>query len=138
MASTFRSMIAAATLIVASADPAAAHFYVRLRNGRYLIFPDILVISVAVLAVIFIVGALISAFESRGSKTTVALPDELDAPERAEFYDDQAERARALKRKLDAETELAESFLKGKRVRAELDEIEEILELDKAGRRPRR
>jgi hypothetical protein len=38
----------------------------------------------------------------------------------------------SLKRKLDAETELAESYLKGKRVRAELDEIEDILELDTA------
>ena len=62
-------------------------------------------------------------------------PDELNAPESPEYYDDQASRARALKRKLDAETALAESYINAKRTRAELDEIEAILEHDKAKRR---
>jgi len=39
------------------------------------------------------------------------------------------------KRKLDADTELAESYINARRTKAELDEIEEILGHDKAERR---
>lgn len=46
--------------------------------------------------------------------------------ETAERYDNEAARFRAMSRKLDAETELADSFIKAKRTRTELDEIEEM------------
>jgi Domain of unknown function (DUF4189) len=46
--------------------------------------------------------------------------------ENAEHYDNEAARFRAMSRKLDAETELADSFIKAKRTRAELDDIEEM------------
>jgi len=44
----------------------------------------------------------------------------------AEQYDGEAARFRAMSRKLDAETELADSLIKAKRTRAELDDIEEL------------
>jgi hypothetical protein len=53
----------------------------------------------------------------------------------AERYDREAARFRGMGCKLDAETELAESYINAKRIRAELDEIEEILSHDKAKRR---
>jgi Domain of unknown function (DUF4189) len=44
----------------------------------------------------------------------------------AEDYDREAGRFRAMSRKLDAETELAESVIKAKRTRAELEDIEQM------------
>jgi hypothetical protein len=44
----------------------------------------------------------------------------------AERYDSEAARFQAMSRKLDAETELAESVIKAKRTQAELDDIQEM------------
>lgn len=44
----------------------------------------------------------------------------------AEHYDSEAARFRAMSRKLDAETELAENVIKAKRRQAELEDIEEM------------
>jgi Domain of unknown function (DUF4189) len=46
--------------------------------------------------------------------------------ESAQHYDSEAGRFRAMARRLDAETDLAESFINAKRRRAELDDIEEM------------
>jgi hypothetical protein len=49
-----------------------------------------------------------------------------DFAQTAQAYDDEAERFRSMGRKLDAETDLADSLIKAKRTRAELDDIEEM------------
>jgi hypothetical protein len=129
-----RSTFTAIGLIAAAVPtPAAADFYIRMIDGRYLIIPDMFVVAVA----IAILLAVIFTISNAAWNTTAGgdLPEEISTPEPAEYYEDQAARARALKRKLDAETELAESFINAKRTRAELDEIEEILGHDKAKRR---
>ena len=48
------------------------------------------------------------------------LPDEVRDPQSVEYYDDMTERTRALKRKLDADTELAESYINASRAKAAL------------------
>src|ERR1700730_9869003 len=116
-----------------ASSPAAADFYIRLPNGDYLFIPEEFVVAVALAIVLSIIYAVTHARSSASASDD--LPTELSTPESADYYEDQASRARALKRKLDAETELAESFINAKRTRAELDEFEEILRHDKAKRR---
>jgi hypothetical protein len=130
MTRLFLLVLAAAA---AASSPVAADFYLQLPNGNYLFIPDLFVVAVA----LSIVLSIIYAVTHSGGSASVGddLPTELSTPESADYYEDQASRARALKRKLDAETDLAESFINAKRTRAELDEIEEILRHDKAKRR---
>jgi hypothetical protein len=112
---------------------AAADFYFQLPDGRYLVVPDGLVL-LGVLVFVVIAGGLVAGtLASKGDRES--LPDEIGSPQSSEYYDDQAARMRALKRKLDAETDLAESYINAKRTRAELDELPEILGHDKARRR---
>ena len=118
---------------VVGVTPAAADFYIELADGRYLVIPDLFAFMVAVSAIGGVL--MIIASSSSSGRGGSDLPSEIDTPEPAEYYEDQASRARALKRNLDAETELAESYINAKRTRAELDEIEEILGHDKAKRR---
>jgi hypothetical protein len=126
-----------ATALVATtiaATPAAADFYLPLADGRSLVISDLLVLLAAGL----LVTGIYALYESSTNSDEGDQDDtdsEISTPEPAEYYDDQASRARALKRKLDAETELADSYINAKRTRAELDEIEEILRHDKAKRR---
>jgi hypothetical protein len=117
--------------IASGVTPAAADFYLPLAAGGYLVIPDLLVLFGAALMIVVVAAT----FESSGGGGSDELPPEIRTPEPPEYYDDQASRARALKRKLDAETALAESYINAKRARAELDEIEEILGHDKAKRR---
>jgi hypothetical protein len=127
------SLSTIALLTPTSATPAVADFYIELANGRYLVLPDVLVFFVGVVILLGVVAAFIESASSRSGGTD--LPDEITNPEPAEYYEGQAARVRALKRKLDAETELAQSFINAKRTRAELDEIEEVLRHDQAKRR---
>jgi len=126
-----------ATALVATtiaATPAAADFYIRKADGNYLVISDLLVLLAAVLLLAGIY-ALYESLTNSDDGDDDDIHPEISTPEPAEYYDDQASRARALKRKLDAETDLAESFINAKRTRAELYEIEEILGNDRAKRR---
>jgi len=69
-----------------------------------------------------IVGLVIVALKRSSSVET----GYSDFAQTAQAYDDEADRFRSMSRKLDAETELADSFIKAKRTRAELDDIEEM------------
>jgi hypothetical protein len=125
----------ALTLLAATSvtTPAVADFYFRLPNGRYLYLPDELILFAGVVLLAVAIGILTADDSSK--HTGAGFLDEISTPESVEYYEDQAARTRALKRKLDEETELAESVINAKRARAELDEIEEILNHDKAKRR---
>jgi hypothetical protein len=111
-----------------TATPAAAYIVIPLRDGSYL-----LVNELAVLVVVGVVAAIVFAVSnfsgSSGDEIT-----EIETPEPTEYYEDRAARARALKRKLDADTELADSFIKAARTKGELDELSEILGHDKVKR----
>jgi hypothetical protein len=52
----------------------------------------------------------------------------------AEYFDHETARFQAMSRNLDAESELAESYVKARRTKAEVDELGEILGHDKAKR----
>jgi len=123
-----------ATALVATtiaATPAVADFYIQKADGNYLVISDLLVLLAAAL----VLSGISALYESLTNSDDGDTDSEISTPEPAEYYDDQASRARALKRKLDAETELADSYINAKRTRAELDEIEEILRNDRAKRR---
>jgi hypothetical protein len=66
-----------------------------------------------------------TSMSSSVGQMSLDLPDEVREPESVEYYDDMTERTRALKRKLDADTELAESYIGAARARAELEKIDE-------------
>jgi hypothetical protein len=79
----------------------------------------ILLLAVGFVAVICVAAALRKQSFRKES-------DFFGSTETAERYDGEAARFRAMSRKLDAETELADSVIKAKRTRAELDDIEEM------------
>jgi hypothetical protein len=140
MARIFPLTIGIVLISSATATLAAADFYIEMPDGSWLFIPEPLLLVFVLLSVLAL-GSIMTAGGSRERRTAgddLGFPQGLGTPESSEYYDDQAAKARALKRKLDAETELAESYLKGKRVRAELDEVEYILELDTARRRQRK
>jgi hypothetical protein len=119
-----------------AATPATADFYFRLRNGDYLVVPEPLFLLFLIAIVLAAILLIATAVSSKPANST-DLPAEIITPEPVKYYEDQASRAQALKRQLDTETELAESYINAKRVRAQLDEIEEMLSHDKAKRKQR-
>jgi hypothetical protein len=126
-------MTVALPIATALPTPAVADFYIQRADGSYFVIPEVLVLAVALAFLLGVIFKISDAVTSASSGDD--LPVELSTPETADYYDDQAARARALKRQLDAETELAESYINAKRTKAQLDEIEEILGHDKAKRR---
>lgn len=111
--------------------------YIELPNG-YVFIPNELLLIGGVAILITVIWAAIAESSKGEHASTVGLPKELRTSEPAEHYDDQAGRARALRRKLDAETELAKSYLEAVRSKAELDDLTEFLSHDKAKRRAQR
>jgi hypothetical protein len=84
------------------------------------------VISVAVLAI---------AKDAKAKSNEASnLAAEIAEPQSVEYYEELTSRARALKRTLDAETELAESYINTMRTRGLLDELPEMLDHDRAKR----
>src|SRR5262245_17739234 len=107
--------------------PAGAS-YLHWPNGSVTHLPD----GLMVLAVLGCVAATFwlllnedSSSSSSVARMSLDLPEEVREPESVEYYDDMTERTRALKRKLDADTELAESYLKAARARVDLEDIDE-------------
>lgn len=121
------------TLFVSAglAEPARADYWISLNNGTYLYFPDEFIWFVLVVGAIIIMAVIASAMSSGNSSSDIVL----SGTETADHFDNEAARLRALSRKLDAETDLAESVIKAKRTRAELDDIEEMYRDSKSRRR---
>ena len=117
--------------------PAAADFYIQMSDGRYLIIPGGFLMLCGLAALVTTVIFVISQSDT-AKQAGDEISFEISTPESSDYYDDQAARARALKRKLDAEVDLAKSYIDAARTKAELDELTEILDLDKAKRRAKR
>ncbi len=97
---------------------------VRLPAGRGLYSAQIDWQLVLLLAVGFV--AVIGIAAGLRKQSFLAESDFSGSTQTAERYDNEAARFRAMSRKLDAETELVDSFIKAKRTRAKLDDIEEM------------
>ena len=92
----------------------------------WIYIPDGLVIVLigAVVALAALI-AIVCSDESKPSATfSEYLPEVLQTPESVEYYEDMTARTRALKRQLDADTELAESYIKAGRAKAELEDLD--------------
>lgn len=124
----FRVITLSGVLTAALAQPAAA-LWIEHADGTFTDIPDGIVFCVLVVVVV----AGIASFASTSS--TSSADEEVNAAELARQYDDEAAQYRAMSRKLDAETDLAESLIKAKRTRAELDDIESIFKDHKSRRR---
>ena len=124
---TITSLLSAVTLQSARAD-----FWIDWPNGRSSYVTDnAFFVGLVVVVVAFVaLSGLISSSSGGGTSGS-----SLSATDQAQQYEDEAVQYRAMSRKLDAETDLAESFIKAKRTRAELDDVEEFLRDDKRRRR---
>jgi hypothetical protein len=101
--------------------PASAYLEIDWADGSATYVADGFVwlcIFTVIVAVAAFIGALSPSEASRG--------DVADATDSAEYFDSEAARFRAMSRKLDAETDLAENLIKARRTREELGEIEQL------------
>jgi hypothetical protein len=114
-------------IICVTVRPAAAAFWVEWPNGYDTFVSDDAIFWGVIIVVAFIVGAAVVSDSSRKAQ--------LAAMDSTEYYEDEAARYRAMSRKLDAETDLAESLIKAKRTRAELDDVEQMFRNTKSSRR---
>jgi hypothetical protein len=126
-----KTLTLAGLALATSLQSAFADFWIEWPNGSATYVTDdefffALLFGVAVV----IVGGIAAS----SSSSSTASSSELSATELAQQYDDEAAQYRAMSRKLDAETDLAESVIKAKRTRAELDDIEDMF---KDGKRRR-
>lgn len=118
-------LLSAATLQSARAD-----FWIDWPNGQSTyVTDDAFFIGLVVVAFLVVCGLLGSSSGGGASGSS------LSATDQAQQYEDEAAQYRAMSRKLDAETDLADSLIKAKRTRAELDDVEEFLRDDKRRRR---
>jgi hypothetical protein len=118
--------IVLALLSLNFATPAGAS-YLYWPNGSVTHLPDeLIILAVLISAAAFFLSKMGNSPSSRVDRMSLDLPEEVREPESVEYYDDMTERTRALKSKLDADTELAETYINASRTRAELEEIEEI------------
>jgi hypothetical protein len=123
---TISGLLSAVTL-----QSARAGFWIDWPDGEssYVTDGTVFVALFAVIAGI-VLCSLLSSTSGNGSSDS-----SLSAAEQAQQYDDEAAQYRAMSRRLDAETNLADSLIKAKRTRAELDDVEEFLRDDKRRRR---
>lgn len=125
----YRLLMLSGVALAAMMQPAAA-FEVDFNDGSYLYIPNgfILLCGFLLIVGVIVVGAVTSSSHRSAG-------DDVSAADLARQYDDEAARYRAMSRKLDAETDLAESVIKAKRTRAELDDFEAMFKDGKARRR---
>jgi flagellar biosynthesis/type III secretory pathway M-ring protein FliF/YscJ len=121
-----RALALALGAVATMTTPAAADFWLQM-GDRWVYVSNGLVILVVVFVVVVIIIAAAASDSAEKS--------EQSASQSADHFDNEAARLRALKRKLDAQTELTES-----QIRAALkdDEAKEICELIRHGRAKRR
>lgn len=123
-----RLLILTIVAVCSAVRPAVA-LVLRYTDGSYQDIPNDWIFW----AVVFVVaGAFVTSWSNSSSDSSDA---ELHATGSAEEYEEEAARYRALSRKLDAETDLAESLIKAKRTRAELEDAEELFRENKSRRR---
>jgi hypothetical protein len=119
-------LMLAGVVMTVTAQPAAALEFDFI-DGSYLYIPNGLILScVLVFIAVVVVGI--------GTNSSSKSADDASATDLTRQYDDEAAQYRAMSRKLDAETDLAESLIKAKRTRAELDDVEEFFRDDKRRR----
>jgi hypothetical protein len=120
-----------------SATPADAGRYVYWRDGSVTYLPDEVVTLAVVLGLLLCIGLVFACIagvsSSSVTRMSLDLPEEIREPDTVKHYEEMTERTRALKRKLDADTELAESYIKAARARAALDDLD-----DTPGEKPAR
>jgi hypothetical protein len=117
-------------LVMTSGSVANAAFNLYWPDDTVMYIPDEVIFVIGVVALVVCL-ALICALieEATSSSSSIAqmdldLPEEVSEPESVEYYDEVTARTRALKDKLDADTELAESYIKAARARAALEDLE--------------
>ncbi len=125
-----RILAFAAVIPMMAVKPAAA-VWITYQDGTQSYIPNGAVFLFVLLTLCF--GIILAMVNSGGS---VSSTDDANESGSAEFYDSEAARFRAMSRKLDAETDLAENLIKAKRTRAELEEIAEMFRDGKTKRRP--
>ena len=124
---TITCLLSAVTLQSARAD-----FWIDWPNGQSTyVTDDAFFVGLVVVVVAFLVLCGLLGSSSGGDTSGSSL----SATDQAQQYEDEAAQYRAMSRKLDAETDLADSLIKAKRTRAELDDVEEFLRDDKRRRR---
>ena len=109
-------------------------------NGTYKAIPIVVVLLAALIFIgLLAVCAVVIEADSkaRQARYVAHLPAEIKSPQSTDFYREQTERTRALKAKLDADTDLAESYIKAIRTQGELEEIPEILSHEQTKRMAR-
>jgi hypothetical protein len=127
-----RKAIAITCLLSAmTLQSARADFWIDWPNGQSTYVTDNAFIIGLVVVVVFLALCGLLGSSSGGGTSGSSL----SATDQAQQYEDEAAQYRAMSRKLDAETDLADSLIKAKRTRAELDDVEEFLRDDKRRRR---
>ena len=113
-------IFAIAGLVIASASPADAGFYLYEQDGSVTYFPDEIVLLAGLLGVAICLGLIYHCIENASSSSSniaqmnLDLPEEVSEPESVEYYDDMTTRTRALKHKLDADTGARGKLHKGR------------------------
>lgn len=123
MASRIASAMTGTVLLTSHAM--AEGFWRQSADG-WIYIPDELVIGVVVAVCLGLLYAIPEDTSSSSSVTWTSLdpPEEIQTPESVKYYEEMIERTRALKHKLDADTELTESYIKATRARAELEDLD--------------
>lgn len=132
-----RRLLFALLALPATVTPAAAEgLYIYWGDGSvsYLRPESVLALLLTGFLVAAAIAGIIAACEQENT-TTMVTPYEVTAPPTAEGYHQEADRIKAMARKIDAEAQLAESYINAMRTRALLEELPEILEHDQAMRR---
>jgi hypothetical protein len=121
------SRIAAATIgtMLLTSHAMAGGFWLQRADGWIYVPDELLIVFIGAVVAAVAVIAVACSDQSKPSATfSEYLPEEVRAPESVEYYDDMTARARGLKRQLDADTELAESYIKARRAKAELEDLD--------------
>lgn len=108
--------------VLLTSQAMAGGFWVQMTDG-WIYIPDELLI--AFIFVVVAAVALTAMSSSSVARMSRDLPEEVREPQSVEYYEHMTARTRALKRKLDADTELAESYIKAARTRAERDDLDD-------------
>jgi hypothetical protein len=121
-------IVALVLLIGISTMPADAGRYVYWRDGSVTYLPDEVVTLAVVLGLLVCIGLVFACIagvtSSSVTRMSLDLPEEIREPDTVKHYEEMTERTRALKRKLDADIELAERYIKAVRAKAELDDMD--------------
>jgi hypothetical protein len=121
------SCVAAATIgtMLLTSHAMAGGFWRQSADGWIYVPDELLIVFIGAVVAAVAVIAVACSDQSKPSATfSEYLPEEVRAPESVEYYDDMTARTRGLKRQLDADTELAESYIKARRAKAELEDLD--------------